>query len=368
MKIVITGSNGFVAKNLIAEMEHIKQYDFLPVSHSMDIKIQEESLSQADAVIHLAGVNRPVTNEEFTSGNIDYTAFLVKSLSNQKREIPVIFASSKQIHFHNEYGDSKAKAESILRNYSEETGSPVTILRFPNVFGKWAKPNYNSVVATFCHNIIRNLPIEIHDPSTVFELLYIDDVVRIILNSLKSTSGIHYIEEFVESNSISVQGLANQINWIDMANKNGKLPELRKDFDKYLFATYLSYLPDNDLVSTPVVHLSEGAEFIELLKSGRYGQISLNTIQPGITKGNHWHHTKHEKYIILSGLSLIRLRKKFSKEVYEVILDGSKTSVLDIPPGTVHSITNIGDKELITLMWASEIYDSEFPDTFKEDV
>jgi UDP-2-acetamido-2,6-beta-L-arabino-hexul-4-ose reductase len=368
MKIAITGSNGFVAKNLIAEMEHIKHYELLPVSHTMDIKIQEELLSQADAVIHLAGVNRPVTNEEFTSGNIDYTTFTVNSLSSQKRKIPVIFASSTQVHLHNEYGNSKAIAEAILRNYSEETGSPVTILRFPNLFGKWSKPNYNSVVATFCHNIIQGLPIEIHDPNNVFELLYIDDVVRIILNSLKSTSGIHYVEEFVEANSISVKGLADQINRIDIANKNGKLPELRNDLDKYLFATYVSYLPTNDLVSTPGVHLSEGAEFIELLKFGRYGQIALNTIQPGITKGNHWHHTKHEKYIILSGQSLIRLRKKFSEKVHEINLDGSNISVIDIPPGTVHSITNIGDEELITLMWASEIYDNEFPDTFKEDV
>jgi UDP-2-acetamido-2,6-beta-L-arabino-hexul-4-ose reductase len=368
MKIAITGSSGFIAKNLISEMENLKEFELILLSHSMDFKLQENLLGKADLVIHLAGVNRPDDKIEYTRGNEDYTNFIVRSLMNQNRIVPVIFASSKQVLLDNEYGSSKSKAEQILVQYSNTTGSAVSIFRFPNLFGKWSKPNYNSVVATFCHNIIRSIPIKVHNSTDQIELLYIDHAVQLLLESITNSSGVHIIDNFSYSTTISVQELADRIYKIDNANKSNHLPDLECEFDKYLFATYISYLPDEKLVSQPLLHTSDGAQFIELLKLGTKGQIAINTIQPDITKGNHWHHTKHEKYIVIRGQALIRLRIKFSTEIFEYRLSDNEITIIDIPPGTVHSITNTGNEDLVTIMWASEVYDSDRPDTFKEEV
>jgi UDP-2-acetamido-2,6-beta-L-arabino-hexul-4-ose reductase len=368
MKIAITGSSGFVAKNLIAEMEYLKEFDLIFLNHSMEFKLQENLLGKADLVIHLAGVNRPDDKIEFTRGNEDYTNFIVNSLMNQNRIIPVIFASSKQVILDNDYGFSKSKAELILKEYSNLTGSAVSILRFPNIFGKWSKPNYNSVVATFCHNIIRDIPIHIHNATDQIELLYIDQAVQLLLDSIKNSSGVHIIDEYINITSISVQELANRIYKIDDSNKSNHLPELKSEFDKYLFATYISYLPADKLVNQSVLNRSDGAQFTELLKLGSKGQIAINTIKPAMTKGNHWHHTKHEKYIVVSGQALIRLRKKYNTEVVEYKLKDTNIAIIDIPPGTVHSITNTGNEDLVTIIWASEVYDKFRPDTFKEEV
>jgi UDP-2-acetamido-2,6-beta-L-arabino-hexul-4-ose reductase len=368
MKIAITGSSGFIAKNLIAEMENLKEFELILLSHSMDFELQENLLGKADLIVHLAGVNRPDDNIGFTRGNEDYTNLIIRSLMNQNRNVPVIFSSSKQVHFDNEYGSSKSKAEQILQEYSVITGSAVSIFRFPNLFGKWSKPNYNSVVATFCHNIIRNIPIKIHNSTDQIELLYIDQAVQLLLESIMNSSGVHIIDDFSYSTTISVQELADQIYKIDYANKSNHLPDLECEFDKYLYATYISYLPAERLVSQPSLHTSDGALFIELLKMGAKGQIAINTIQPDITKGNHWHHTKHEKYVVIRGQALIRLRKKFSTEIFEYKLTDNEITIIDIPPGTVHSITNTGNEDLVTIMWASEVYDSDCPDTFKEEV
>ncbi len=368
MNIVITGSSGFIAKNLRSSLENYDEHDLILLHRNSSEEDLRVGLQKADFIFHLAGVNRPLELSEFETGNIDYTKKVVDTLVNLKKSIPVIFSSSIQVDKDNHYGSSKKAAESLLIDYSVSTGARIHILRLPNVFGKWAKPHYNSVVATFCNNIIREIPIEIHDSSNLIKLLHIDYVVSLMMELIDSPSSPQIIDDFPSTVTISVGDLESKITQFHQLREVNTVPTLLSEFDKQLFSTYSSYLPLDSLTINRRTNISSGSLFTELLKTTHSGQFSLNVIEPGVTKGNHWHHTKHEKYIVIQGTAKVRLRYKFEKEIGELILTSNPIGSIDIPPGVVHSIENIGHQELITIMWANEIYDSENPDTFKEDV
>jgi UDP-2-acetamido-2,6-beta-L-arabino-hexul-4-ose reductase len=368
LNIVITGSSGFIGKNLRSSLENYDDHNLILLDRNSSKEDLRLGLQKADFIFHLAGVNRPLELSEFEIGNIDYTKKIVDTLLSFDKSTPIVFSSSIQVDKDNHYGSSKKAAESLLIDYSISTGARIHILRLPNVFGKWAKPYYNSVVATFCNNIIRQIPLEIHDSNNLIKLLHIDHVVSLMMELMASLSSPQIINDFPSASTISVGDLESKITQFHKLRGVNKIPNLLSEFDKQLFSTYSSYLPLDFLTTSRRTNISSGSLFTELLKTNHSGQFSLNIIEPGVTKGNHWHHTKHEKYIVIQGTAKVRLRYKFEKEIDELILTSNPICSIDIPPGVVHSIENIGNQELITIMWANEIYDSENPDTFKEDV
>jgi len=370
MNILITGSNGFIAKNLIHALKSSNACSInllLVNSSTTDLEV-ELALIKADILVHLAAVHRPKIVDEYYTVNEHFTEKIINLLLKNNKKIPVIFSSSKQVLVDNDYGKSKLKAELILSEYFKITGARVHILRLPNVFGKWAKPNSNSVVSTFCYNVSRSLPIDIHNESNTVSLLHIDEVVSLMIQLITNPEKINPYEDFPSIVEITVGELAKKINeFNDLRNKN-QLPTIQSRFDQQLFSTYTSYLPLEGLRMERLTNESPGSRFTELIQTIHSGQFSLNIIQPGVVKGNHWHQTKHEKYFVIQGTAKIRLRKKFDENVDEIILGSEPIASLDIPPGVVHSIENFGQQDLITIMWANEMYDPKNPDTFKEDV
>jgi len=368
LKILITGSNGFIAKNLRSSLETLGFNELLLLDKKVTQEEAKKSLLHADFVFHLAGVNRPVEVSEFYQGNKDYTQWVVDQLLLFKKNTPIVFASSTQVELDNEYGKSKKEAESILLKYAIDAGARIHILRLPNVFGKWARPNYNSVVATFCYNVIRSLPMEVHDDAKTVSLIHVDDVVSTMTNLITNLVKDHFLNEFPSTIEITVGELAHRIDEFNNLRVKNQLPTLQNRFDQQLFSTFTSYLPLEELTLKRATNESAGSWFTELLQTNHSGQVSLNIIQPGVVKGNHWHQTKHEKYLVIQGTAKIRLRKKFEETVDEIILGSDFIASVDIPPGVVHSIENVGQQDLITVMWANEIYDPKNSDTFKEDV
>jgi UDP-2-acetamido-2,6-beta-L-arabino-hexul-4-ose reductase len=368
LRVLITGSAGFIGRNLRSFLESQGFHRLLLIDKTSSEEEFKQGLKEADFIFHLAGVNRPVDDSEFLRGNSEYSNSLIKTLLSLNKKTPIVFASSTQVELKNQYGISKLEAEESIKNYSISTGAEVHILRLPNVFGKWAKPHYNSVVATFCHNVARGLSIDVHDPDKFIELLYIDDLVERMYRLITRSNEPKVKDHSLDVHTIRVGELANRIIHFNELRLKSQLPTLLTKFDKALFSTYTSHLPLDALCIDQKTHLSDGSRFTELMQTKYSGQFSLNVIEPGVEKGNHWHQSKHEKYIVIQGLARIRLRRKYDAKVHELIADSGSISTIDIPPGVVHSISNIGNIDLITIMWANEIYDSLNPDTFKEDV
>ena len=368
-KILITGAYGFIGKNLIAELKN-RGYDKIC---ACDKETTEEELRTFVAgctfVFHLAGINRPKDTSEFATGNTGFTEELVRLLEEADNPCPILMSSSIQAELDNPYGVSKKQAEDALFSHGEKTGAKVMIYRLPGVFGKWCRPNYNSVVATFCHNIAHNLAIEIHDPDRVLELVYIDDVVTAFLDAMegraKASDRFYHVDV---THTVALGELAAIIRSFPALRASLEVPDLSDAMVSKLYSTYLSYLPKDAFSYSLEMKCDERGSFTEFLRSADRGQVSVNVAKPGITKGNHWHHSKNEKFLVVRGEACIRFRKVGEDEVITYRVSDRELTVVDIPTGYLHSITNVGSEDLVTLMWASEAFDKNRPDTYYEPV
>lgn len=371
MKVLVTGAEGFIGKNLISWLERRSDVTVLPVDIGTPAEVLEEYCKECAFVYNLAGVNRPEHVEEFMEGNFGFATTLVETLKKHGNNCPVMNASSIQAVLDNPYGRSKKAGEDMMLAYGEETGASVYIYRFPNVFGKWCRPNYNSAVATFCHNIAHDLPIQVNDRSTRMCLVYIDDVVEELLLAL---SGHPHVDGdgycFVPVVHEATLGeIVDLLYGFRESRKNLMVPDMTPgSFEKKLYSTYLSYLPEDEFSYPLTMHEDARGSFTEILRSADRGQVSVNISKPGVVKGNHWHHSKNEKFVVVSGSGLIRFRRYGEDEVIEYHVSGDKLEAVDIPTGYIHEIVNTGMTDMVTLMWCNECYDPGRPDTIAERV
>lgn len=364
-KILVTGAAGFIGKNLIAQLKNAGYTAIYTYDKDTDPALLDMYTADCTFVFHLAGVNRPDDPAEFATGNCGFTAALLDSLRRQGNTAPVLLTSSIQAERDNPYGNSKRAAEELLSAYSRETGAPVLLYRLPNVFGKWCRPQYNSVIATFCYNIARDLPIQINDPAVELHLVYIDDVVAEFLRALEgqpTRDGDFCIVPV--SHRAALGQIAALLRSFRASRDNRETPDMGDPLSKKLYSTYLSYLPEEAFAYPLKMNVDARGSFTEFLRSPDRGQVSINVSHPGITKGNHWHHTKNEKFLVVSGRGVIRFRKPDSTEIIEYPVSGDKLEVVDIPVGYTHSIVNTGDTDMVTVMWANEPFDPEHPDTY----
>ena len=388
MKILITGAKGFVGRNLVENLKNIMDGKDKTHNISSDLEILEydidntleqldEFCKKADFVFNLAGVNRPKDKEEFIEGNFGFASTLLENLKKHKNNCPVMLSSSIQATLEgryagSDYGKSKLAGEELFKEYSKETGAKVLIYRFPNLFGKWCRPNYNSAVATFCNNIANDLPIQVNDRNTELELVYIDDLVEELLraienNETKDEYGYCYVPEIHRA---SLGEIVDLLYSFKESRKNLFIPNLTEgSFEKKLYSTYLSYLDPKDFSYKLKMNVDNRGSFTELVKSLDRGQISINISKPGITKGQHWHNTKTEKFIVVGGTGIIQLRKIGTDEIVEYKVSGEEITVVDMIPGYTHNIINLSETEnLVTVMWCNECFNPERPDTFFEEV
>lgn len=369
MNILVTGAKGFVGKNLVAELRNQGYENILEYSRADDVSVLEDYAKQCDFVFHLAGVNRPQNTEEFLEGNFGFTETLLGLLKKNNNPSPIVFSSSIQAENDNPYGESKRAGEEAVINYGKEMDTEVFIYRLPNLFGKWSKPNYNTVVATFCHNIARDIDIRIDNPNAVLHLSYVDDVLKEFLKALKGNPTIENdICKVPVVYSITLGELATTINSFKESREDIHIPDMSNELVKKLYSTYLSFLPEDKFDYDIKMNVDERGSFTELFRTPERGQVSINVSKPGITKGNHWHHTKNEKFLVVSGEGLIRFRKYDDDKVIEYRVNGDKLKVVDIPPGYTHSIVNIGEKDLVTVMWVNECFNPDEPDTYYLEV
>ncbi len=369
-KALVTGSGGFIGKNLIEGLRRCGDVEIKTFDIEDDIDRLSAHLKEADIVFHLAGVNRPEKVEEFETGNVVLTETIINILEGFKRNIPIVLSSSIQATLDNPYGISKKKAEDVLIEYSRKNNAKVYIYRFPNVFGKWCRPNYNSVVATFCYNISHGLDISISDTNNEIELVYIDDVVDEFLGVISQRDGDkdEYYHKIGRTFRITLGALAEKICQLRDMRKSLVVPDLSGDFMKCLHATYLSYLDKDDFSYKLDLKTDQRGGLAELIKSEHFGQIFVSTTHKGVIRGNHYHNTKVEKFCVLKGKAVIRFRHIFGDEVLSYHVSGENIEVVDIPPGYTHSIENLGDDEMIVLFWANQIFDPEKPDTYYSKV
>lgn len=399
MKILVTGAKGFVGKNLVAQLKNIKEgkakyYGNVVVDEvfEYDIDSTAEELDrycrEADFVFNLAGVNRPQNNDEFMAGNFGFASTLLDTLKKYGNKVPVMLSSSIQAtligrYGQSDYGKSKLAGEELFFEYGAETGAKVLVYRFPNLFGKWCRPNYNSAVATFCNNIANDLPIQVNDPTTQLELLYIDDLVDEMIAALKGEE--HHCEfEGVDTvlredgrycavpvtHKVTLGEIVSLLEQFKAQPTSLVMPEIPAgSFAKKLYSTYLSYLPKEKVAFPLKMNVDDRGSFTELVKSVGVGQVSINISKPGITKGQHWHHTKWEQFIVVAGEGLIQQRNVLTDAVLEWRVSGKKIEAVQMLPGYTHNIINLSDTEdLVTVMWCNECFDPARPDTFFEPV
>ena len=367
MTILVTGSDGFIGKNLLIKLKE-GSIDYICFNRHQSVSELPRLLESVRFIFHLAGVNRSLDRTEYDKQNHGLTSALCDEIQRTGRAIPIVFTSSIQAESDNAYGASKKSAEDALIRLNIATQSPIYLYRLPNVFGKWAKPNYNSVVATFCHNISQDLPVRIDDPSKVVRLLYIDDLLNQFMGVLTDPpTGVS--RPIVKPEySITVGDLASQIKAFYNSRNNLMTEEVGGGLTRALYATYLSYLkPAQFAYEVPAYEDSRG-RFVEVVKTKDSGQFSFFTIYPGGTRGSHYHHTKSEKFLVLQGFARFRFRNILTNEAFELIVDGLSPRVLETIPGWTHDITNIGEDELIVILWASEIFDRASPDTIVNKV
>lgn len=369
MKILITGALGFIGKNLTAELRNRNYKDILKYDMNCDDTLLDRYCKEADFIFHLAGANRPKEVSEYMETNFGLTSALLNNLKKHDNKCPVVISSSIQATLDNPYGQSKKASEDLMFSYGQETGAKVMIYRFPNVFGKWCRPNYNSVVATFCHNIAHDLPIRIHNSEAELNLVYIDDVVNELINALEGKEnkvGDYCVVPTVYT--ISLGKIAELIYSFKQSREQCSIPDMSDSFLKKLYSTYLSYLPSDKLSYELKMNKDNRGSFTEFIKTPDRGQVSINVLKPGVTKGNHWHHTKNEKFLVVSGKGVIRLRKIDSTEVIEYLVSDDKLEVVEIPIGYTHSIENLGEIDMVTIIWANEKFDPITPDTYYLEV
>jgi UDP-2-acetamido-2,6-beta-L-arabino-hexul-4-ose reductase len=367
VKVLVTGSDGFVGKNLLVKLAE-NSIDFVCFSRRHAVDDLVSLLTDIDFVFHLAGVNRPQDPNDFDKQNRELTARLCEAIQKTGRAIPVAFTSSIQAAYDNAYGISKKIAEEALIQLNKAIQSPIYLYRLPNVFGKWAKPNYNSVVATFCHNIAQDLPIRIDDPSKIVPLIYIDDLLESFMSMLSNLQYGVSRPVVKPEYSISVGMLASQIKAFHDSRSALMTEEVGIGLTRALYATYLSSLrPEQFAYVVPAYEDSRG-RFVEMLKTKDSGQFSFFTANPGITRGGHYHHTKSEKFLVLQGLARFGFRNILTNETFELSVDGLSPKIVETIPGWTHDITNIGENELIVMLWASEAFDRARPDTITNKV
>ncbi|MCM3735370.1 capsular polysaccharide biosynthesis protein CapF [Bacillus cytotoxicus] len=365
MNILVTGAKGFLGKNLVAELRNRGYNNIFEFTKESDPTLLDKYTKECDFVFHLAGVNRPEDESEFMEGNVGFTSQLLELLKRHDNKVPILITSSIQAEKDNPYGRSKKVGEELLFNYSKETDVKVYVYRLPNLFGKWSKPNYNTVVATFCHNIARGLDIQINNPGAELNLCYIDDVLEEFLRALEFNPTMqddYCVVPVVHT--IKLGELADLIKSFKESRTNLSIPNMEAALTKKLYSTYLSFLPEDKFSYDLKMHGDHRGSFTEFIRTAERGQVSINVSKPGITKGNHWHHTKNEKFLVVSGEGLIRFRKIDSDDIIEYRVSGEKLQVVDIPTGYTHSIVNIGENDLVTVMWANECFDPEKPDTY----
>lgn len=362
MKILITGSSGFIGKNLVAALNRREDCELMLFDRQCSQEQLAGFVAQADFIFHLAGINRPKDVSEFYQGNTDLTKTVLGLAEKSDHKIPVLLASSTQVERDNDYGKSKLAAESFIQAYGVRDDVPVFIYRLPNVFGKWCKPEYNSVIATWCHNVTRDLPLKINDRSTSLSLVYIDDVISSFLGCLTSASRavFHSVPVVYEKTLGEIESLLQAFR---ESRKTLLVPPVGRGFERALYGTYLSYLPTDAFSYALKGHSDPRGTFYEILKTADSGQFSISTSKPGVTRGNHYHDTKNEKFLVIKGEALIELRNIFSDEVVQYHVSEKKMEIVEMITGYTHSITNTGDTEMVLLIWVNEAFDREHPDT-----
>lgn len=369
MKILLTGSEGFVGKNLVVELENRGYKDLYLYDRENSFEDLEKWTKDCDFVFHLAGVNRPESEAEFMEGNADLTSQITRLLEKNNNKAPIMISSSIQAEKDNSYGKSKKAGEDYIFEYGERNNIPVYVYRFSNLYGKWSKPNYNTVIATFCHNIAHSLPIQVNDPTVEITFQYIDDVVNELINCLEgngSKNGKYY--DVTEKNTRTLGEVAQLIKGFKESRKTLEVPDMRDSFTKKLYSTYLSFLPEDDFSYKLKMNQDDRGSFTEFLRSPDRGQVSINVSKPRITKGQHWHHSKNEKFLVVKGNGVIRFRKVGEDKVIEYPVNGEELEVVDIPTGYTHSIVNTGGEEMVTVMWVNEPFDPDNADTYYLEV
>lgn len=381
MNILVTGAKGFVGKNLCSTLKNIRDgkdktrtinvdsiYEF-----DIDTPIEQldEFCGSADFVFHLAGVNRPKEEKEFMEGNFGFTSVLLDTLKKHQNKAPILVSSSIQAALDNPYGLSKKAGEDLIFSYGKETGTKTLVYRFPNVFGKWCKPNYNSAVATFCYNISHDLPITVNDRNHLMTLVYVDDVVDELIRAASGneTKTDDYCRVPVE-HQITLGEIVDLLYSFKESRESKLVPDMTENsFSKKLYSTYLSYLEPESFAYKLKMNCDDRGSFTEILRTQNAGQFSVNISKPGITKGQHWHHTKNEKFVVVKGKGLIQLRQIGSDEIHNFEVNGDELTVIDMIPGYTHNIINLSDREdLVTFMWCNECFNPDKPDTFFEEV
>lgn len=364
MNVLITGANGFVGQNLIAHLAERPDITVVPFTREHDVSDLPAMLQNVDFVFHLAGVNRPQDPEEFMQGNADLTASLCEAITNKGKQTPLVYTSSIQAGLDNPYGVSKRAAEKSLLALSTEQGSPVYVFRLPNVFGKWARPNYNSAVATFCYNISQGIPIHINDPLAQVNLVYIDDVVSTFLSVLdRETTGQGFVDVQPQY-QISVGALAEQIQAFRDSRDSLVSEAVGVGLVRALYSTYVSYLEPKQFSYKVPKYGDPRGVFVEMLKTKDAGQFSYFSAHPGITRGGHYHHSKTEKFLVIKGKACFRFRHIVNGQFYELLTSGETPEIVETVTGWTHDITNVGDDEMIVMLWANEVFDREKPDTY----
>lgn len=371
MRVLITGANGFIGRNLRLRLAERKEVDLVCFTREDDPASLADRLQGVDFVFHLAGVNRPQDPQEFTTGNAELTERLCRALGalaeTSGKKVPVVYTSSTQAIRDNPYGSSKRSAEQALQAAALQWGASVHVFRLPNVFGKWCRPNYNSAVATFCHNIARGLPIQVNDPAAPLTLVYVDDVVDTFIGLMDGAAPVLDAEGFATvspQHATTVGELAHQIQAFKDSRDNLMAERVGTGLVRALYATYVSYLPKEAFAYAVPQHADPRGVFVEMLKTPDCGQFSCFTAHPGVTRGGHYHHSKTEKFLVIKGRARFKFRHMQTGETYELLTSGDKAEIVETVPGWTHDITNIGDDEMVVMLWANEVFDRTRPDTY----
>ena len=364
MRVLVTGADGFIGKNLLLHLLERSDIDVVRFTRQNTANELLALLAGVDFIFHLAGVNRPKNLEDFDSGNAGLSEQLVKAMIATECKATVVYTSSIQAELDNSYGISKRQAEEALLQLQQSHGNPVAIYRLPNVFGKWARPNYNSAVATFCHNIVNGLPINIHDPDAVINLVYIDDVIKHFLGIQDKNIAISAFPEVGPVYQITVGKLAEQLRSFRDSRSTLITEPVGTGLTRALYATYVSYLPKEQFTYEVPKYGDERGVFVEMLKTPDAGQFSFFSAHPGVTRGGHYHHTKTEKFLVIKGEASFRFRHMLTGECHELVTSGDKPEIVETVPGWTHDITNIGSDEMVVMLWANEIFNREQPDTY----
>lgn len=371
IRIAITGSGGFIGKNLLTHLIDRTDYSVNTISDFDSLETNLEGLKESDFVVHLAGVNRPENEAEFDSGNPGLTRRLCEAMRRVNVRPTIIYASSVQAELDNAYGRSKAACEEILRENQATSGSDTIVFRLPNVFGKWARPNYNSAIATFCYNLSHDKDITIHDPASRMSVVYIDDLIEDLMSIFsgkapsRDETGICHVSRSYDT---TVGEIANHIERIKKSRVSLVVEPVGTGLERALHATYMSYLEPDQFTHDLISHSDQRGSFVEMVKTTNSGQVSFFTAVPGATRGGHYHHTKTEKFLVISGTALFRFRHRLSGETHEIETSSKKPTIVETVPGWSHNLTNVGEDEMLVILWSSEIYDQAQPDTYATDM